>query len=534
MGLTKTYIDGSTPDIAIIGAGYDGHLSCSATQLIYSGLCVGIQLQRLLQLTSYKIFEVECDIGGTWLQNSYPGCACDNLSHLYNYSFAPNYDWSRRYVPQEEILEYLRSTARMYNIYDRVQFRSKVTKMQWYKDRKKWKLNWTNLETGEEMVHEADIVIHAAGLFKIPRIPQEFAGFHGEMWHSARWRADIDLKDKRVGIVGSGASAIQIVPEIVDKVKTLQVYGRSPSYILPLIDAPYSETWKTLFRRLPFFHTLYTTIWHYILDSLFLVYWTTWYSSLHRAFFYLVIWWHRWRQVPDPRLRKQLTPTRLLGSKRAVLSNTYYNAIAQSNVEYHSHDIIKVEGNKIFTADNKMQQVDILILATGFETTSNFPPGYWIGRDGTDVAVSWASSPKTYYGVCAPGAPNFFMAWGPLSGAFHQPLTSMLEHQVMFMIKALSLMMKDGYSTIEITEKATSDYVTMTTRKGKLGVPYDSIRARVPLHKKLSTSPSKHSGTGLGASYWCGPITEFNYWLSRFHPELFKCEHMQLAQHEEA
>ncbi|KAF9947073.1 hypothetical protein BGZ70_002886 [Mortierella alpina] len=498
MVLFKTYKDGSTPEIAVIGAGL-------------SGLCVGVQLQRMLQLTTYKIFEADSDIGGTWLQNTYPGCACDNLSHLYNYSFAPNYDWSRKYVPQKEILEYLRSTAHMYNIYDKIQFRSKVSRMQWNEDRQKWVLNWSNLATGEEAVLEVDVVIHATGLFRIPRIPQEFAQFKGELWHSARWRWDVDLTGKRVGIVGSGASAIQIVPGIVDKVKNLEVYGRSASYIMPQFDAQYSNFWKTLFRRLPLFHTIYVTVWHYLFDSLFLVYRRTWPSSFHRALFYLIIWWHRRRQTPDPTLRQKLVPTRLLGSKRTVLSNTYLPALSKPNVEYHSDDIIKVEGNKITTADGQTQELDVLILATGFDTAANYPVGQWIGRDGIDIAESWIPSPRTYYGACTPGAPNCFMAWGPMSGTFHQPLTSLLEQQVMFMVKSLSLMMEHGYSSLEITERATTEFIKLSDEKAALAVPFGPTKATTQTAKKPLSS----------LKYWWGTLAEFNLRLSRFSSELF-------------
>ncbi|KAF9949488.1 hypothetical protein BGZ72_008754 [Mortierella alpina] len=498
MVLFKTYKDGSTPEIAVIGAGL-------------SGICVGIQLQRMLQLTTYEIFEAEADIGGTWLQNNYPGCACDNLSHLYNYSFAPNYEWSRKYVPRKEILEYLRSTARMYNLYDKIHFRSKVSRMQWNEDRQKWILNWSNLATGDEAVLEVDVVIHATGLFRIPRMPQEFAQFSGDLWHSARWRWDVDLTDKRVGVVGSGASAIQIVPEIVDRVKDLQVYGRSASYIMPQFDVQYTNFWKTLFRRLPLFHTMYVTVWHYLLDSLFLIYRRTLLSTFPRALFYFNIWWHRRRQVPNAKLRRKLVPIRLLGSKRTVLSNTYFPALSKSNVEYHSDDIVNVEGNKITTANGKTQELDVLILATGFDTASNYPVGQWIGRDGVDIAESWIPSPRTYYGTCTPGAPNFFMAWGPMSGSYHQPLTSILEQQVMFMIKSLSLMMEHGYSTLEITERATTKFVNLSQSKGASSVPFGPV--------KTTTSTGKKPSPPL--KYWWGTVAEFNLRLSRFDPELF-------------
>ncbi|KAF9122261.1 hypothetical protein BGW39_009879 [Mortierella sp. 14UC] len=441
MAFTKTFSDRSTPEIAIIGGGL-------------SGICTAIQLQRMLQLTSYKIFEQESDLGGTWLLNSYPGCACDNLSHLYSLSFAPNYNWSRKYAPQAEILDYLQSTARSYNIYDKVQFNTKIKRMRWRDDRKKWALEWVNLLSGEEGVYETDVVVHGTGLFNIPQIPQEFEAFRGVKWHSARWRHDVDLTGKRVGVVGVNASAIQIIPKVAESnCKVLHVYGRSPGYVTPQFDNTYSDTWKFLFRKVPLFYALYTTLWYYTLDSTFLVYFRlTWYSAIHRSIIYLIAWWQRYRQIPDPVLRAKLTPEHVLGSKRTVLSNNYYPALTQDHVEYHRERIVEVIGNKITTAD------------------------------------------------------------------VHQSVTSVVEAQVMFMIKSLSTMMENDYASMEITEKATSDFANLSQKRRAISA------AKVPppapkefASKKKRPLPSK----GAGVSFWCGTLAEFRLRLSKYSPQLF-------------
>lgn len=510
MGFTKTFSDGSTPEIAIIGGGL-------------SGICAAIQLQRMLQLTTYKIFEAESDLGGTWLLNSYPGCACDNLSHLYSLSFAPNYEWSRKYAPQAEILEYLQSTARAYNLYDNVVFNTKINRMQWREDRKKWALEWSNLRTGKEGVYEADVVMHGTGFFNIPMIPQEFEGFRGVKWHSARWRHDVDLTGKRVGVVGVNASAIQIIPKVADsKVKVLHVYGRNPGYVTPQFDDTYSTTWKFLFRKMPLFYFLYTTFMYYALDSTFLVYFSlTWYSALHRAIISLTAWWHRYRQIPDPVLRAKLTPTRVLGSKRTVLSNNYYSSLTQDHVEYHREAIVKVEGNRITTADGMTQKLDVLILATGFAVPLRFPKGYWIGRGGMDVTDTWRPVARTYFGTCTPRAPNFFMAWGPMSGSFHQSVTSVVEAQVMFMIKSLSTMMENDYASMEITEKATYKFASLALRRTALSAasrqpPPAPVVVDFPQKKRQP--PTK---AGMGISFWSGTLAEFRYRLSNYSPQLF-------------
>ncbi|KAG0301121.1 hypothetical protein BGZ97_002939 [Linnemannia gamsii] len=507
MGFTKTFSDGSTPEIAIIGGGL-------------SGICAAIQLQRMLQLTTYKIFEAESDLGGTWLLNSYPGCACDNLSHLYSLSFAPNYNWSRKYAPRAEILDYLQSTARAYNIYGKVQFSTKIKRMRWKDDRKKWSLEWSNLMTGEEGVYEADVVVHGTGLFNIPQIPQEFEGFRGEMWHSARWRHDVDLTNKRVGIVGVNASAIQIIPEVADsKVKVLHVYGRNPGYVTPQFDDSYSNTWKFLFRKIPLFYTIYTTLWYYTLDSTFLVYFSfAWYSAVHRAIIYLTAWWQRYRQIPDPVLRAKLRPTRVLGSKRTVLSNNFYSALTQEHVEYHREAIVKVSGNRITTADDETRELDVLILATGFAIQKNFPPGYWIGRGGVDVTETWMPVARTYFGTCTPRAPNFFMTWGPMSGSFHQSVTSVVEAQVMFMIKTLSTMMENDYTSMEITEKATYNFASLAQRRSALSATVQPHPPAPILPQKKRPQPTK---SGVGISFWFGTLAEFRFRLSNYSPQLF-------------
>lgn len=214
-------------------------------------------------------------------------------------------------------------------------------------------------------------------------------------------------------------SAIQIIPEVADsKVKVLHVYGRNPGYVTPQFDDSYSNTWKFLFRKIPLFYTIYTTLWYYTLDSTFLVYFSfAWYSAVHRAIIYLTAWWQRYRQIPDPVLRAKLRPTRVLGSKRTVLSNNFYSALTQEHVEYHREAIVKVSGNRITTADDETRELDVLILATGFAIQKNFPPGYWIGRGGVDVTETWMPVARTYFGTCTPRAPNFFMTWGPMSGS---------------------------------------------------------------------------------------------------------------------
>ncbi|KAF9932956.1 hypothetical protein FBU30_006942 [Linnemannia zychae] len=367
--------------------------------------------------------------------------------------------------------------------------------MEWKEERKKWALQWVDLQTDKEGIYEADIVVHGTGLFNIPNIPQEFDAFTGIKWHSARWRNDVDLSNKRVGVIG--------------------------------VNARYSVTWKFLFSKVPFFYALYVTFWYYALDSTFLVYFRmTWYSAIHRAIVYFTAWWQRYRQIRDPILRAKLTPNRVVGSRRAVLSNTFYPTLTRDHVEYHREEITDVSGNKITTADGETRELDILIMATGFAIPKNFPPGYWVGKGGVDITDTWAPIARTYFGVCTPGAPNFFMAWGPMSGSFHQSITSVIEAQVMFMIKTLSTMMENDYASMEITEKATKNYVDMAMKRFALSAANVTTPLPPPALSPASDILFKkkrvqHTKPSMKFTYWCSTLAEFRYRLSHYSPQLF-------------
>ncbi|KAG0259539.1 hypothetical protein DFQ27_004012, partial [Actinomortierella ambigua] len=192
MGLTKTYSDGSTPVVAIIGAGF-------------AGMCAAIRLQTELNLHTYQVFELEADIGGTWLSNTYPGCACDVTAHTYVFSFAPNYDWSQRYSPQSEIWAYQRRVAQQFDLYPKIKFQTEVTKIVWDHATQKWVLDYVHLPTGDKHVFVADLVFMGQGPLRIPQIPKQFEAFEGPKWHSAQWNHEYDLTGKRVAVVGSGA-----------------------------------------------------------------------------------------------------------------------------------------------------------------------------------------------------------------------------------------------------------------------------------------------------------------------------------------
>ncbi|KAF9170102.1 hypothetical protein BGX21_004665, partial [Mortierella sp. AD011] len=447
MGLTKTYPDGSTPTIAIIGAGL-------------SGLCAAIQLQRELQLTTYTMFELQSDLGGTWLTSTYPGCQSDAPIHLYSYSFAPNYNFSKKFAPQSEILAYLRATAITYNIYDKIQFRTRVSNVRWDESHNKWILHWIQVDTGEEGNYEADVVFHATGVLRVPNIPKEFDAFKGDKWHSAKWNHSVDLTGKRVGVVGTSASGIQVTSAIGKIVHSLDVYGRTPSYITPQLNVTYNRVWRFLFQYVPFFFTIYWTLLYIYVDTTILLYRKmAWYSAFHRVVVYFVTWFYRFQHFPfNSELRQKLTPKYELASRRIVLSDHFFSTLKMPHTSLHQSPIISINGNTIETSDGTKRELDILILATGFDSSSSFPDGYWIGRGGIEIKKHWNGCPTVYYGIWVPLAPNFFLIWGPNSSTAHHAMTRVFEIQVMHAIRAISYMMEQNLVYMEVKQEVAEEF----------------------------------------------------------------------------
>ncbi|KAF9105902.1 hypothetical protein BGX29_011114 [Mortierella sp. GBA35] len=498
MGLTKTYPNGTTPTVAVIGAGI-------------SGLCAAIQLQRQLQMSTYTVYELEAEIGGSWFSNTYPGCQIDAPAHLYSYSFAPNYDFTKKFVKQAEVLAYFRSTARTFNIYDKIQFKTRIKSMQWHESRRKWILRWVKEETGEEGNDEVDVVLQGTGVLRLPNIPKKFEAFEGEMWHSARWNHSVDITGKRVGVVGISASGAQIVPAIADQVQSLDVYGRSPAYITPQRNLTYNWVWQLLFRYVPFFFAFYRAFSYYYVDSTILLYHKlAWYSVFHRAIVSFVTWWHRFRALPnDPELRRKLTPEYELAARRIVLSDTFFPAFKKPNVHLHQDPIVSVQGKTIKTRDGPEKELDILVMATGFEWVENYPPGFFLGRNGIDIYTNWGESPTTYYGTTVPHAPNFFFIWGPNAGIAHHALTSIIEVQVSYAIRALSYMMENDLESMEVKQSAAEDFLKLLDRRMERTVFTTTVMP------KFLNSKGKCRG------FWFGSCTEFWWRTRKLHPELY-------------
>ncbi|KAG0050650.1 hypothetical protein BGZ83_004583 [Gryganskiella cystojenkinii] len=454
MGLTKTYKDGSTPRVVIIGAGF-------------SGICAAIRLQTQLNLQSFEIFELEPELGGTWWSNTYPGCACDVKSINYQFSFEPNYEWSKTYAGQQEIWEYLRRTAKKHNLYEKIRFRTQITHAQWHEDIQKWVLDYTNLATGDHHQIQADIVFSGMGPLRIPQIPKQFDAFTGPKWHTAEWNHDFDLTGKRVAVVGSGASAIQVVPSIVDKVNTLEFYQRTATYIIPRRNVNNSALIKFLFRYIPFVHFIFYKLTYWGSEFTIRAFSTKKRHVVSRIAAYFLAWSFRYWHIRDPALRKKLTPTYAMGCRRIVVSSDYLPALVKKNINVHTETITGIKGNSLMLKDGSVQEVDALILATGFQVQDVLKEGFVIGKNGCDLAKVWGKNPKTYYGITAAETPNMFFLLGPSTGLGHNSVLFMIETQVDFAIQAISFMMKHSLSSIQVTDKACADFVNELDEKMK-------------------------------------------------------------------
>jgi cation diffusion facilitator CzcD-associated flavoprotein CzcO len=415
--------------VAIIGTGFAG---------------VGIAVALKREGIDFMIFERRSEIGGTWWDNAYPGCRCDVPSHLYSYSFAPNPEWSHTYSAQPEILAYLRGVAGDYDIVRHVRFGHEVTDARWDDAGKCWRIDtshgqWT-----------ADVLIAANGALSEPSVPN-IAGldsFEGTTFHSATWNYDHDLAGERVAVLGTGASSIQLVPQIQPVVGRLHLFQRTPPWVLPHTDRPVTPTERAVFRRLPFIQRMVRigVYWSREMVAVALTKFpklTAGIGRLGRE--------HLKKQVSDPDLRRKLTPDYDPGCKRLLLSDDYYPSLNAPNVEVVTDPIREVRPRSIVTADGTERPVDTIIFGTGFKVTNN-PIAHRIrGRAGSTLAETWASAGmRAYRGTTVPEFPNFFLMTGPNTGIGHTSLVVMIESQIPYIVGCLRIMEARQLSTVEV------------------------------------------------------------------------------------
>ncbi|GAA1391211.1 flavin-containing monooxygenase [Catellatospora chokoriensis] len=422
--------------IAIIGAGF-------------GGIGTAIRL-RGAGYRDFLVFDRGDEVGGTWRDNSYPGCACDVPSHLYSFSFIRNPGWSRSFSPQPEIWAYLRRCSDEHGVRPHLRLGHEVYAAAWDADARLWRLDTSH------GAYTAQILVAAGGPLTEPSIPElpGLAEFRGEAFHSARWRHDLELAGRRVAVIGTGASAIQFVPQIAPQVAALTLFQRTPAWVLPRRDRRISAVERRLFRAAPFTHRLARAG----------VYWGREVQAtafLRPALMRLgqgMARRHLRRSVADPVLRERLTPSYTMGCKRVLLSDDFYPALERANVDVVTEPITRVTADGVVTGDGRAHPVDTLVFGTGFHVT-DLPMARAIrGADGRTLAEHWAGSMYAYRGTAVTGFPNLFLLLGPNTGLGHNSVVFMIECQLSYLLGALRHLDTTGVAAIEPLPEAQRAY----------------------------------------------------------------------------
>lgn len=421
-------------EVAIIGAGF-------------AGLCMAIKL-RAAGIRDFVLLERGDSVGGTWRDNTYPGCACDVPSHFYSYSFRLNGEWSEVFPPWHEIRDYLTGCVAAYGFHSRLRLRTGVKELRYDEAQSRWELI---LDDGARLL--ARFVVGATGPLTKPAIPEipGLASFKGRVMHSARWDHNYDLEKRRVAVIGTGASAIQIVPALADRVAHLDVYQRTAPWILPRLNRRYRSKARWIYRHFPAARRFTRWVVYWRLEQFaFAVLKDGW----TRRLFEKIGLWHLRRQVDDPALRAKLKPAFRLGCKRVLLSDNYYPAMSRRNVELITDPIARVTAEGIVTADGAEHPVDAIVFATGFRATEFVSPLRVHGRGGRELSDYWRDDASSYLGISVAGFPNFFMLVGPNTGLGHGSIVFMIEAQVRYVIDAVKTAKKHGWRRLEVREDA--------------------------------------------------------------------------------
>ncbi len=423
--------------VAIVGSGF-------------GGLATAHYLKRA-GVDDFLILERAGDVGGVWRDNSYPGCACDVQSHLYSFSFAPNPDWSRAFSPQGEILSYLKRCAQELGLTPHLRLNHDVHQATWDEACATWILQTSQGEV------RARHLVGAFGSLSDPLIPKlpGLEAFKGEVFHSANWPRSFKPKGKRIAVMGTGASALQFIPAIQPDVAQMHVFQRTPPWVMPRHDGPISPFARSLFRKLPWLQKLARAQIYVHREALAL-------GFLHprlMARAQAKALKHMHAAVKDPGLRKKLTPDYTLGCKRILISNTYYPALAQANVEVITDGVKQVLPDGVIGQDGVFRPVDTIIYGTGFQT-KDLPFAHLIhDGQGHTLASSWKGSPQAYMGTTVHGFPNLYLLHGPNIGLGHTSVVYMLEAQARHIVGVIKLAQAHGYDAVEPTASAQQRFL---------------------------------------------------------------------------
>jgi cation diffusion facilitator CzcD-associated flavoprotein CzcO/acetyl esterase/lipase len=405
------------PSIAIIGAGF-------------GGIGLGIELKRA-GFDDFTILERAEGIGGVWRDNTYPGATCDVPSHLYSFSFEPNPDWSRRYSPQSEILGYLERCVRKYGLERQLRLGTEVTRAEFDESTGRWKIETS---AGEPL--EVDVLVSACGQLSRPALTRIRGAqrFRGPIFHTARWDHSVELEGKRVAVIGTGASTIQVVPGIADQVGGLHVYQRSAPYVIPKKDRPYRDWERRVFRWFPPARLL-QRLQQWLVFEFFIAAFNQ-FRPVGRLGL-RISERHLEEQVSDPELRRTLTPDHVLGCKRVLISGDYYATLERPNVELVSQGVREVTEDGVVADDGTERPADVIVLSTGFESTRFLAPMEIRGRGGADLNEAWQDGANAYLGMTVAGFPNLFVMYGPNTNLGSGSIIYQLESQIAYIVDAV-------------------------------------------------------------------------------------------------
>ncbi len=431
--------------VAIIGTGF-------------SGLGMAIRLRQEGE-DDFLIFEKDAGVGGTWRVNNYPGCACDVQSHVYSFSFEANPEWTRMFARQPEIRAYLEKCWEKYRLQEKTLLNTEIGKLAWDERQSLW-----HLHDAQGNHYTANAVVSGMGGLSTPAYPRldGLENFQGKVFHSQQWDHDYDLKGKRVAVIGTGASAIQFVPEIQPLVAALDLYQRTPPWILPKPDRAISETERRRFRRFPLVQKLWRGGLYSLLEGRVLGF--TFAPQVMKLVQRLAIR-HIHKQIKDPELRRKVTPDYTIGCKRILMSHNYYPALAAANSTVITEGIRAVTANGIVDGNGWEREVDAIIFGTGFTANDPIPRGVVFGRDDRDLLDSWTKGPEAYKGTTTAGFPNLFFLMGPNTGLGHNSMVYMIESQIAYVLDALKLMKRRELLSLEVKAPVQERYNEYLQRK---------------------------------------------------------------------
>jgi cation diffusion facilitator CzcD-associated flavoprotein CzcO len=468
----------------------------------FAGIGLGILLQKAGR--SFTILEAADDVGGVWRDNVYPGAACDVMSHLYSFSFEPYAGWTRQFAPQREILAYLRRCADKHGLRRHIRFGTRVTRASFDAAAGLW-----TLEAEDGRRFRARVVVSGAGTFGRPQVPDlpGVAAFPGQVLHSAHWDTAVSLAGRRVAVVGTGASAIQVVPEVAKVASRLVVLQRTPAWVLPKPDREIGPVERALYARLPAAQWLHRASIYWrneLLSASAFVH-----SPRMRRLGEALSRRHLRRSIADPALRAKLTPRYELGCKRALPSNDFYPALARPNVELVASALREVRGRAVVAEDGTEREVDALVFCTGFDIVDNPAPFEIRGVGGRDLRDAWRDEARAYLGTTVPGFPNLFVITGPNTGLGHTSMIFMMESQFAYVLDALRAMDAHRLRSVDVRPEALAAFAAEMERRAE-GTTWRSGCKSWYLNKH-----------GKSVALWPGYTFEYRWRTRRFDLERY-------------